>query len=205
MSDYRKRIVISQRNDQIAGRNECRDALDVQWAILLESLEILPIVMPSGIDKVDSYLTELSIDGFILSGGNDIGSSPCRDSVEERIVSFAKTRNLPVLGVCRGMQFLNHIESGTLVHCEGHVSTTHVLHGDWARNNNVSKVNSYHDQAITAKTLSPSFRVLAETEDNVIEAFQHREYPWLGIMWHPEREQPFSQPDLELIKQHFGL
>lgn len=205
MSEYRKRIVISQRNDQIAGRNECRDALDVQWAILLESLEILPIVMPSGIYKVDSYLTELNIDGFILSGGNDIGSSPFRDSVEERIISFAKNRNLPVLGVCRGMQFLNHIESGTLVRCEGHVSTTHLLHGDWARNNNVSKVNSYHDQAITAKTLSPSFRVLAETEDHVIEAFEHREYPWLGIMWHPEREEPFSKPDLELIKQHFGL
>jgi putative glutamine amidotransferase len=205
MSDFKKRIVLSQRYDQIEGRNEYRDALDVQWAKLLESIEILPIILPSSIDRVDSYLKELNIDGVILSGGNDIGSSSCRDRVEERAVNFAKTYNLPVLGVCRGMQFLNHIENGTLVECEGHVSTEHALYGKWAKKNNLSKVNSYHNQAITKKTLSPSFRVLAETEDDVIEAFEHFKYPWLGIMWHPEREQPFSQPDLELIKQHFGL
>ena len=36
-------------------------------------------------------------------------------------------------------------------------------------------------------------------EDNSIEAFEHKKYSIMGIMWHPERKKPFSRADKELI------
>ena len=205
MKQSKKRIAISQRYDKVPGRDEFRDALDVEWGNLFEQLGALPIVLPSGLGDVAEYLNDLQVDGLLLSGGNDIGSAPLRDSLEHKALNYAMTFELPVLGVCRGMQFLNHVEGGQLKIVEGHVATRHRLEGEWARKHALSDVNSYHNQAITKETLATNFIALACSEDAVIEAIQHTKKPWMGIMWHPERETPFASHDLELIKKHFGL
>jgi putative glutamine amidotransferase len=200
-----KRIAITQRFDQVPGRDEWRDSLDAQWARLLESLSALPILLPSGIESVSYYLEALCIDGLLLSGGNDIGSAPPRDSLELRALEYAIANEIPVLGVCRGMQFLNHAAGGHFETVSGHVATRHQLTGDWVAVNQIGLVNSYHNLAITDASMAAVFSILARSDDGVIEAMQHVHYPWLGIMWHPERETPFASHDLKLIQQHFGL
>ncbi|SFR51105.1 putative glutamine amidotransferase [Marinobacter daqiaonensis] len=198
-----KRIGISARLDEVQGRCEERDALDVRWATLLWSLGYLPLPLCSGVAEVTEYLEALSLDGFILSGGNDIGSAPARDRLELGVLDYSSSKRLPVLGVCRGMQFINYYCGGDLIVTQGHVNTRHSLSGHWAEENGLLAVNSFHKQSIISTTLSSSLTPLAQSADGVIEALRHRSLPWLGIMWHPEREKPIADSDLALLKNHF--
>jgi len=197
------KIGISQRLDKVKNREEYRDALDVKWANLLWQLDIIPIILCSDISEKKAYIKKLNLDGFILSGGNDIGEAPNRDSLEAAILSYSIEKKLPVLGVCRGMQFMNYIQGGKLTEVQGHVSKVHRrLIGDWANELGISKVNSFHNYSITQEGLGDGLLALAHTEDGVIEAFTHKNFQWLGIMWHPERD-PISDYNDSLIKSHF--
>ena len=200
----KKIIAISQRQDSIAGRDEVRDALDVRWASLLWDLGYFPVALNSGIEAVEEYVAALQPDGFILSGGNDIGNAPERDRLEAAVLDYSIHQRLPVLGVCRGMQFINHYQGGSQKKMAGHVATRHSLLGDWSNEQAIDSVNSYHNWAIVAETLARDLESLACTEDGSIEVLRHKQHRWLGIMWHPEREQPFSTQDTHLIREFFG-
>lgn len=199
-----KRILISQRLDAVPGRDEERDALDVRWAQLLFSLGFLPIPVCSALAGQPDYLAQLQPDAIVLSGGNNIGQASARDTLETQLLDYAKAQQLPVLGVCRGMQMLNHYLGGSLVTVNGHVATRHALQGAWAQQYGYQQVNSYHNQAITRATLAAELDVLATSSDGVIEAVQHSDLPWLGIMWHPEREAHLQSADQQLLSQHFN-
>lgn len=199
------RLGISQRLDQIEGRDEARDALDYRWSELLWELGILAIPLSTGISDHEQYFSELTLDGFILSGGNDIGTAPQRDVLESAVLKFAHEQNLPVLGVCRGMQFINHYLGGSLVEVTGHVAARHQLEGSLVADRISNEVNSYHNLAITEQTLDESLHITASSGDGVVEAFEHSTLPWIGIMWHPERELPFSMDDQKLIRDFFGV
>ncbi|EMK3758446.1 gamma-glutamyl-gamma-aminobutyrate hydrolase family protein [Providencia rettgeri] len=199
-----KRIGITQRLEHIHGRDENRDALDTRWAELLWSLGYVPIMLSSHIKDTHLYLKELALDAFILSGGNDIGSAISRDNLEEAVLNFSEKEMLPVLGVCRGMQFINHYLGGEQSKVDGHVAVRHSLSGYWANERGFNDVNSYHNEAILPIHLSTKLDILASSKDGVIEAVKHQNLPWLGIMWHPEREMPFKQNDIKLLKELFG-
>lgn len=200
-----KKILISQRRDGIVGRNEVRDTLDTRWAKILFDLGFLPIPVCSELAGVHNYIEQLMPDGILLSGGNDIGQVHERDQLETALLDHASANNLNVLGVCRGMQMLNHYLGGGLVRVNGHVATQHSLEGDWAKQQGYQLVNSYHNQAIKLQTVAQSLEVLAMTADGVVEAVKHSTLPWLGIMWHPEREPLVSKSDQELILKLFGV
>lgn len=197
------RIGLTQRCDRVAGRDEVRDALDGRWAELIWSIGFLPIPLSSGIEHPQAYLEQLKLDGFILTGGNDIGTAFSRDRLESAILKFSLSHRLPVFGVCRGMQFINDFLGGTLGEVEGHVATYHRLLGEWANLKGYEKVNSFHNYAIRQDGLASDLSVLAQCKDGVIEAFAHKVHPWMAVMWHPEREYPFMSQDLDLIKDFF--
>ncbi|MFT5220346.1 MAG: gamma-glutamyl-gamma-aminobutyrate hydrolase PuuD [Gammaproteobacteria bacterium] len=199
-----KSIGISQRMDPIEGRNEARDALDVEWPRLLWDLGYLPVTLSSAIEATDRYLAELKLDGYILSGGGDIGTALSRDRLETAVLEDSIRRQVPVLGVCRGMQFINHYQGGSLKSVNGHIATRHPLQGAWSTELGIDTVNSFHGLGLMAETLGRDLETLAAAKDGVIEALRHEQHSWLGIMWHPEREQPFQVTDTQLIKSLFG-
>lgn len=199
-----KRILISQRRDYIKDRDETRDALDVRWAKILFELGFLPIPLCSELANQKDYIHLLKPDGILLSGGNDIGAAPMRDSTESNVLDFAKKHELPVLGICRGMQMINHYCNGSLKTVSNHVATRHDLQGVWAKKQGYQSVNSYHQQGIYTNTLGENLVALATASDHIIEAIEHNTLPWLGIMWHPERELIPSPSDMHLIKQFFS-
>lgn len=200
----RKRILISQRLDDFDETGESRDNLDMRLGNLIWNLGFTPIPVCSQIKDAHSYIIELQPDGFILSGGNDIGSKVERDYIENCILNYSIDNRIPLMGICRGMQMINNYLGGTLVNVKNHVNCKHQITGKLISEYN-REVNSYHRYAINDKILGDELEILARSDDEVVEAIIHKKYHWLGIMWHPEREEYVSKEDSQLIREHFEV
>lgn len=211
-----KRVAISQRVDVIRDYGERRDALDQAWYDLLGQLGALALPVPNAPEYLDAWLEATKPQAIVLSGGNDPAGTPGatqvapeRDETERRLLDHARAHNLPVLGVCRGAQFMNLYCGGRLCRVDGHVARYHDIRVKRDRLPTLAglrRVNSFHNAAIGPDDLGHNLRPAAIADDDTIEAFVHTSWPWVGILWHPEREPaPRVAQDLNLIRQHFGL
>lgn len=178
----------------------------------------VPVVLPPlPFEMAATVLDQMR--GLLLSGGGDLDPayfgeeplsgtgkvSPRRDVFELALARAALIRQVPVLGICRGMQVLNVAAGGTVYqdlvlgvkqplkhfqeaprwygthHIEIHPGTK--LAGIF----NVSRlrVNSFHHQAV--HRVAPGFRVSAVAPDGVIEAIEAGAHPFgVGVQFHPE-------------------
>ena len=112
MRNKKKRFGISLRVELIEKYNEKRDTISQEWTIFLQNLAITPILIPNTLGDVKSYISDVEIDGIILSGGDNVGQFPERDKTEKQILDYAIDKRFPVLGVCRGMQIINEYFAG---------------------------------------------------------------------------------------------
>ena len=191
-----KRIGISSRIMNIEKFDEKRDTISHDWIDFLQKLEILPIIIPNKLKNVDEYISTLNLDGIILSGGDNIGEFPERDKTEIRIIDYSTRNNIPILGVCRGMQLINEFFNGKNVKSD---NSNHVgkYHNVKVKNLNFKdilgeelEVNSFHNNLIKKEDVGQELEIFAESEeDSTIEGYFHKRYPIIGVMWHPERDQ----------------
>ena len=193
-----KVVAVSQRVDTLRDRDEERDGLDQRLVCFLEASGYISAPVPNTLrpNNLTIYLEHLRPHSVVLSGGNDLGLLLPRDSTERCLLDYAAQMNLPVLGICRGMQIMACRFGASLKEVEGHVSTRHCLQGEIRR-----EVNSYHNFSVL--DCPSEFHVIARSEDENIEAIRHNFRPWEGWMWHPEREKDFSA-DAERVKSLFG-
>ena len=178
-----------------------------------------PVVIPP-YDNERALVSLLdTLDGIVLSGGADIDPeylreepldcvsvNPRRDAQELLLVHLAVARQIPVLGICRGIQTLAAALGGKLYQdirtqhdrpCIEHSQTiarglpSHqvslekdsLLYGMFQKN--TLDVNSFHHQAV--KEAPAGFRVTAWGPDGIIEAMESVSFrPILGVQWHPE-------------------
>ena len=177
----------------------------------------------------NSSVTEAlnGIDGLLLTGGDDVAPTrygeekhpavkevaPERDEFEIALVREARSRDLPILAICRGIQVLNVATGGTLVQdiptqvtgALEHKQTVpphqpyDLAHEVWLEKDSLLaklmrerlsdadsvEVNSRHHQSV--KTLAPGFQASATAPDGVIEAIEDPSARFcLGVQWHPE-------------------
>ena len=196
MRNKKKRFGISLRVELIESYNEKRDVLSQEWTNFLQKRAIIPILIPNTLDDVKSYISDLGIDGLILSGGDNIGEFPERDKTEKQILDYAIDKRFPVLGVCRGMQIINEYFAGKVFANDNnsHVGKPHQIHimdqkfSKLLGDDNI-QVNSFHNNIITKKGIGEKLQVFALSDhDNTIEGYYHSDLPIIGVMWHPERD-----------------
>ena len=189
-----KKIAISQRIDKIASYNETRDALDQRWWNLFNICDLTPIIFPNDLSLAYKMLECFALDGVILTGGNQ---SQERLEVESLLIEFSIMRNIPLLGICHGMQMIQHYFGIPLIKAANHVKELQEILID----GQPEIVNSYHDYG--SFEITDEFIVWAKAHDGMIKAIKHSQYPLTGIMWHPERIMPFAKRDIQLIKTIF--
>ena len=185
--------------------------LDVYFAGYSRSVLIaggLPIHLPIDANPTE-YVTHL--DGLVLTGGADIEPSrygaepdgqgeyePDRDEYEIALLGAALARDLPVVGICRGIQLLNVYAGGTLnqhvpsharydvtpetrvhrVRVEPGTLLSEIYGQDWI------EVNSLHHQAVAK--VGHLTTVSGVADDGTIEAIELHNHEAIGIQWHPE-------------------
>nr|WP_240541405.1 gamma-glutamyl-gamma-aminobutyrate hydrolase family protein [Bifidobacterium santillanense] len=138
--------------------------------------------------------------------GRSEALSPERDRMESRLLPAVMRLDKPILGICRGIQFINRYLGGTLwqdlptehpsgvehhmnppYDAFGHTVTLTPgtpLAGLFTGRREIA-VNSYHHQAV--RELAPGLRVMATAPDGVIEALWRPASRFLwAVQWHPE-------------------
>ena len=183
----------------------------------------IPLVLPP-YDDADALCQTLDkVDGILLSGGGDInpillgeepipglhGICPQRDGMELMLVREAYNRQIPMLGICRGIQTLAAALGGTLYQDlntqyseaplvkhdqdldRAYASHTVLLEAEstlarlFPEATKGLPVNSFHHQAV--RTPGPLLRIAAKATDGVIEAVESNEFKSIiGVQWHPE-------------------
>ena len=181
----------------------------------------IPVILPPTDNSVMLVSLLDHLDGILLSGGADLNPlylnqdplpglhaiNPERDGCELLLVRLATDRNIPLLGICRGIQVLAAALGGDVfqdletclppgtrllkhsqdaprhvathrVHAEEGSAVASLLGTDFA-------VNSFHHQAVSDP--GPRLRVTARSADGIVEAIESREgRPVMGVQWHPE-------------------
>jgi len=174
--------------------------------------------------------------GILLTGGEDVHPrfygkdshypgapeefEEERDEFEIKVFNKAKENNLPVLGICRGLQLINCVLGGTLKQDLGELNKVHTriskedkvhhvkiepatfLNG--ISHVTVGNVNSSHHQAIDK--LGDGLKINCRAEDGTIEGIEASEsgHSFLvAVQWHPERMTDQTSPLVKNIKKSF--
>jgi putative glutamine amidotransferase len=179
----------------------------------------LPILLPpddATAEAPDEVLDLL--DGLVLAGGSDMDpgsygarphpetgtTSPERDRFELALAHRAIERDMPVLGICRGMQLLNVAYGGTLeqhlpaVRTHRHTPGLFCDHevrlesGSLAARSigaDRTSVKSHHHQG--ADEVGEGLTVSGWSDsDDLVEAIEDRNRRYvLGVLWHPEEDE----------------
>ena len=197
-----------------------------------------PVAIPPR-RKPDASLISLidRIDGLLLSGGADInpilmGEDPVpalhginneRDAFELALTRLAYNRQVPMLGICRGIQVLAAALGGTVMQdiATAMPHSTLVKHSQDADRGVATHfvtaeadsvvgrllgtrfaVNSFHHQAVGEP--GPHFRVTARSADGVVEAIESTDMKSIiGVQWHPECFWPEGDSCMMPLFEHF--
>lgn len=129
---------------------------------------------------------------------------PEKDNFDILITKIAYELNKPILAICRGQQILNVAFGGSLYQDLSEISGCYIKHRQHSKNGaathtidiesnsilhniwgNSVVTNSFHHQAI--KDLAPGFKATAYSKDNIIEAIESLDKPFVvGVQFHPE-------------------
>ena len=194
----------------------------------------IPIVLPLSSDEGDLEHLVKMCDGFLFTGGHDVSpelyqekllnkSVVCcsrRDAMEKIVLQKVLELDKPLLGICRGIQFLNAALGGTLYQDLPTERPSVMAHHQQAPYDvpvhrvKILKdsplfqclgveellVNSYHHQAV--RRMSPMLKPMAVSEDGLVEALYmpgHR-FVW-AVQWHPEFSYKTDVSSIQILQE----
>ncbi|MFN2571041.1 MAG: gamma-glutamyl-gamma-aminobutyrate hydrolase family protein [Gemmatimonadales bacterium] len=208
-------VAVTAPRRLVEGRE--RVTLNTAYIRALESAGLVPLAIPMTLAADRASAALAVVRGLVLTGGEDVAPErygaaphprlgavdPGRDAAELALIATARSRKLPILAICRGIQILNVAFGGTLYQDLESERPGPVPHAGETSQHAVrfeagsllartlgtrsATVNSRHHQAI--RDVAPGLRPVAWAEDGVIEAAEpvDQRASWiLAVQWHPE-------------------
>jgi anthranilate synthase component 2 len=131
---------------------------------------------------------ELKPEGIVISPGP---SDPDHAGICMDVIKIAADKNVPLFGVCLGLQSMGQIFGGKVVRAPApmHGKTSNILHDGKSVFKGLPspfEATRYHSLIVERDTLPDCFDVTAETEDKIIMGLQHKDKPIHGVQFHPE-------------------
>jgi putative glutamine amidotransferase len=196
-----------------------------------------PVCIPVGLDDESLDRVYATFDGLLLPGGDDVaprryGGKPnaylgdvdeARDELELALTTRAFDDDLPMLGICRGIQVLAVAAGGTLYQDLPTEFPAHVPHEvrEFGRNHlahaitleagsrlaaalgcTVARVNSFHHQAI--QDMPDGFMVSARSADGLVEGIEATGDRFaVGVQCHPEELWSSTAPEFSRLFEAF--
>lgn len=195
------KAIITQR-EAIDSHGVPIDVLESNYIYYFESLDLELLVISNFHKNIKEYLSKTDYDIVILTGGGSIPPDfydeerndfiqKNRDITEKIIIKEALKKNVPIVAICRGMQFINGMFGGKIsklrnLKVKRSIGISHpvIIGKDY-----MVKVNNYHNDGIYVDHLADEFKIVAlDKENGVVEAFYSPNRRILGLQWHPERE-----------------
>ena len=200
-----KKVLLSQNIRFLPERNETIDYVDKAWHGALINIlgdRIILFPMPNVVSVALDFCKSVEPDLIVLTGGNDLGVYKERDAAETILLKYAVNKGVPVLGVCRGMLFMNHFSGGFCHRVDGHVATNHTIYSIKEAAEPVEiQVNSFHNWGICKNDLLLLWRLCIEVKVALLRSWYMRAILWLGVMWHPERDMPCGEVGNQLVSR----
>ena len=197
-------------------------SLSGSYPAALAAAGAAPVAIPPDLPEAALRSIFERLDGLCLIGGGDVDPAhyrepphrelgqvdAARDRAELALARWALAKDLPVLGICRGVQLLNVAAGGSLYqdipsqlpdaarHNFDWTGTTSLdpthrvqLDGDSLLAKGLGRTqwitNSFHHQAV--KEPGDGFRVTGRSDDGVVEAIERPSGRFaIGVQWHPE-------------------
>lgn len=204
-------IYITQKQIQDK-HGQSLDALESKYIDYFLKQKLFPenavfVPVPNLLSHAIQLIESIKPQYIIFTGGNNVKPPvandlvddlcPTRDEVEQFLIHFADSNQIPKLAICRGFQFLNVYYGGKLHYfLPEHASLRKHM---CIYKNEAFMVNSYHQHGIYSSQLSQKLIRIAQTNDiePIVEAYTNKSHdisPTLGVQWHPERDD--IKPDL---------
>jgi len=207
------RIGVTSRVARQGDPPEERDCLAADWRRFMARAfpDVAWMPLPNVGAAIRRCAAQWALDGFILTGGDNLGDSAERDATERALLDFAVERGLPVIGICRGLQMIQHHFGGPLVRCspEVHVAKRHVVRAlpgaPFRTVHGAFEVNSFHRMGVPLDRLAAGLTPWAAGDGGLAEAAAHVSARVAGVQWHPERADPSDTFDRLWMRAWFNL
>ena len=221
--DTQKHVKSDKKNTPIILISKNSTGRYSEWLVKMDtSIIFIDMYSVKNQDSMNYFLNKAN--GIIISGGEDVHPSlygkvseinrcgtidTYRDSLEIKMIKFALQNNIPLLGICRGLQIMNVAQNGSLIidiptdigsqklH-RNNGKTYHTVFLDTASYlYSITKIDSgevysNHHQAIAR--LAETFKISSFAKDKVIESIELQDTTThqfvLAVQWHPEMMKP---------------
>ena len=157
--------------------------------------------IPIGIILEEDYKSIIDIcDGIIFQGGDEF------EEYDFKALKYAYDKDIPVLGICLGMQLMGVLFDGNLININNHKKNLDYAHSVRIKKNSKLynifnkeelKVNSRHNSSLKNTKLE----VVALSQDGYIEAIEDSNKKFfIGVQWHPE-SMTYDESEQKIFKE----